>query len=111
MEERQDTTGSAAAGITGPDQFKALAVGALRRLQALPHIVRGFFADPDLSYITAAMSRPTNALLSISGAAGLPPDGRLFGSVTPGPTRESTPRHAPRQGVNLGCPQPAATAP
>ena len=42
------------AGITGPDQFKALAVGALRRLQALPHIVRGFFADPDLSYITAA---------------------------------------------------------
>jgi transposase len=41
------------AGITGPDQFRALAVGALRRLQAMPHIVRGFFADPDLVYITA----------------------------------------------------------
>lgn len=39
-------------GITGPNQFKALAVAALRRLQALPHIVRGFFADPDLAYIT-----------------------------------------------------------
>jgi transposase len=42
------------AGITGPDQFKALAVGALRRLQAMPRIVRGFFADPDLAYIAAA---------------------------------------------------------
>jgi transposase len=41
-------------GITGPDQFKALAVGALRRLQATPHIVRGFFGDPDLAYITRA---------------------------------------------------------
>lgn len=41
-------------GISGPDQFKALAVAALRRLQALPHIVRGFFGDPDLAYITAA---------------------------------------------------------
>jgi hypothetical protein len=25
----------------------------LRRLQKLPHIVRAFFADPDLRYITA----------------------------------------------------------
>lgn len=41
-------------GITGPDQFKALAVAALRRLQALPHIVRGFFGDPDLAYIATA---------------------------------------------------------
>jgi transposase len=40
-------------GITGPDQFKALAVAALRRLQAMPHIVRGFFGDPELAYITA----------------------------------------------------------
>ena len=38
--------------ITGPDQFKALAVAALRRLQAMPHIVRGFFADSNLAYIT-----------------------------------------------------------
>ena len=28
-------------------------IGALRRLQKLPHIVRAFFADPDLRYITA----------------------------------------------------------
>jgi transposase len=41
-------------GITGPDQFKALAVAGLRRLQAMPHIVRGFFGDPNLAYITAA---------------------------------------------------------
>lgn len=40
-------------GITGPDQFKSLAVAALRRLQALPHLVRGFFSDPELAYITA----------------------------------------------------------
>lgn len=40
--------------ITGPDQFKALAVAGLRRLQRLPQIVRGFFADPDLAYINAA---------------------------------------------------------
>jgi transposase len=43
----------ARSGITGPDQFKALAVAALRRLQAMPYIVRGFFGDPDLAYITA----------------------------------------------------------
>jgi transposase len=41
-------------GITGPDQFKALAVAALRRLQAMPHLVRGFFGDPNLAYITKA---------------------------------------------------------
>jgi transposase len=40
------------AGVSGPDQFKALAVTALRRLQRLPSIVRGFFADPNLTYIT-----------------------------------------------------------
>lgn len=37
--------------ITGPDQFKALAIAGLRRLQRLPHIVRGFFADLNLAYI------------------------------------------------------------
>lgn len=42
------------AGITGPDQFKALCVAALRRLQRTPRIIRGFFADPNLAYITAA---------------------------------------------------------
>ena len=41
-------------GVAGPDQFKALAVKALRRLQRMPHLVRGFFADPNLAYITQA---------------------------------------------------------
>ena len=39
--------------ITGPDEFKTKVIGALRRLQKMPHIVRAFFADPDLHYITA----------------------------------------------------------
>src|ERR687890_235488 len=38
---------------TGPEDFKAKIIGALRRLQKMPHIVRAFFADPDLRYITA----------------------------------------------------------
>ena len=40
------------AGVSGPDQFKALALTALRRLQRMPSIVRGIFADPNLTYIT-----------------------------------------------------------
>ena len=39
--------------VTGPDDFKAKIVSALRRLQKMPHIVRAFFADPELRYITA----------------------------------------------------------
>ena len=34
------------------EQFIALIRSALRRLQRRPHLVRGFFADPDLAYIT-----------------------------------------------------------
>ena len=45
---------------TGPEQFKAKVISALRRLQKIPAIVRAFFSDPDLRYITA----PTNDLLS-----------------------------------------------
>ncbi len=41
------------AGITDKDDLKAKAVAALRRLQRMPHIIRGFFADPNLAYITA----------------------------------------------------------
>lgn len=41
-------------GITGPDQFTTLCVNALRRLQRMPHLIRGFFAAPDLAYIRAA---------------------------------------------------------
>lgn len=36
--------------ITGPDQFKALALGALRKLQKLPGIVRNIFLAKSLRY-------------------------------------------------------------
>jgi transposase len=35
------------------EQFRAHVVAALQRLQAMPHLVRAFFADNDLRYITA----------------------------------------------------------
>ena len=38
--------------VTGPEDFKTKVIGALRRLQKMPHIVPAFFADPDLHYIT-----------------------------------------------------------
>ena len=38
---------------TGPEQFKAKVISALRRLQKMPALVRAFFSDPDLRYITA----------------------------------------------------------
>jgi hypothetical protein len=41
------------AGVSGPDDLKAKALAALHRLQKLPHLVRGFFRDPSLHYITA----------------------------------------------------------
>jgi transposase len=41
------------AGVTGPDDLKARALTALHRLQKLPHLVQGFFRDPNLRYITA----------------------------------------------------------
>ena len=41
------------AGITSQDDLRAKVISALRRLQKLPHIVRGFFGDPNLAYITA----------------------------------------------------------
>jgi len=37
--------------IMSKDDLKAKALGALRRLQKLPHVVRGFFHDPHLAYI------------------------------------------------------------
>ena len=37
--------------IMGKDDLRAKATGALRRLQKLPGVVRGFFRDPHLSYI------------------------------------------------------------
>ena len=40
-------------GVTSKDDLKTKATNALRRLQKLPHLVRGFFHDPNLAYITA----------------------------------------------------------
>ena len=40
----------AKAGVTSKDDLKAKAVGALRRLQKMPGLVRAFFADPNLRY-------------------------------------------------------------
>ena len=41
------------AGVSGPEDLKAKALAALHRLQRLPHLVQGFFRDPNLRYITA----------------------------------------------------------
>jgi transposase len=41
------------AGIRDAKDLKAKALSALHRLQKLPHIIRGFFSDPDLRYIIA----------------------------------------------------------
>ena len=40
-------------GVASKDDLKAQAVGALRRLQKMPRLVRAFFADPSLRYIAA----------------------------------------------------------
>jgi hypothetical protein len=45
--------GVAPAAPNGPDQMKTVVTARLRRLQRLPDIVRGFFGDPELSYISA----------------------------------------------------------
>jgi transposase len=41
------------ANIAGKADFTARVVSALRRLQKLPAVIRSFFADPNLAYITA----------------------------------------------------------
>ena len=45
--------GVAPAAPHGPEQMKSVVTARLRRLQRLPHLVRGFFGDPELAYITA----------------------------------------------------------
>jgi transposase len=42
---------AARAVVQSVDELKNVMLGALRRLQKSPHIVRGFFADPKLAYI------------------------------------------------------------
>jgi transposase len=39
--------------VTNADEFTTKIIGALRRLQNMPYLVRAFFGDPDLRYITA----------------------------------------------------------
>ena len=41
------------ARVAGPDQFRTLVNRYLRQLQNWPHLVRGFFRDRNLAYITA----------------------------------------------------------
>jgi transposase len=41
------------AGVSDPEDLKAKALAALHRLQKLPDLVRSFFRDPNLRYITA----------------------------------------------------------
>jgi transposase len=41
------------AGIKDAEDLKTKAISALRRLQKLPALIRAFFTDPDLRYITA----------------------------------------------------------
>jgi transposase len=36
------------AGVTSPEDLKAKALAGLHRLQRLPHLVQGFFRDPNL---------------------------------------------------------------
>ena len=43
--------------IMSADDLKAKAIGALRRLQKLPDIVRGFLRDPKLAYILELRKR------------------------------------------------------
>jgi transposase len=40
-------------GVTSQDDLKSKVISALRRLQKIPALVRGFFRDPHLHYITA----------------------------------------------------------
>ena len=40
-------------GVTSKEDLKSKAIGALRRLQKRPRLVRAFFADPHLRHITA----------------------------------------------------------
>ncbi len=42
----------------GKQQLTAMCVGALRRLQKLPDLVKGFFHDPNLAYINKADPTP-----------------------------------------------------
>jgi hypothetical protein len=50
--------------VTSKDELKTKATNALRRLQKLPAIVRGFFHDPNLVCITVWLNLLTNVLVT-----------------------------------------------
>ncbi len=39
--------------VSGPDQFRGSVSRCMRRLQKLPHVLTGFFRDPNLAYISS----------------------------------------------------------
>lgn len=43
--------GTGRMSISGPDKFKSIIIGRLRRLQKLPRIIRSFFRHPECAYI------------------------------------------------------------
>jgi hypothetical protein len=47
------TIASARFGVTSKKDLKSKAIGALRRLQKRPGLIRAYFADQNLRYITA----------------------------------------------------------
>lgn len=47
---KHDTVGRSA--TTGPDDFTTKIITALERLTRLPNLIRAFFRDPNLRYIT-----------------------------------------------------------
>jgi hypothetical protein len=50
-QRQHDTVGRQA--TTGSDDFTAKVITALERLTQLPQLIRAFFGDPHLRYITA----------------------------------------------------------
>ena len=51
--------------IMSADDLKAKAIGALRRLQKLPGIIRGFLRDPKLAYILELHKRTTREVYKL----------------------------------------------
>ena len=64
--------------IMSADDLKAKAIGALRRLQKLPGIVRGFLRDPKLAYILELHSGTAHG---------------VYKGISPLVTSDNDPRH------------------
>ena len=98
--------------IMSADDLKAKAIGALRRLQKLPDIVRGFLRDPKLAYILELHKRTAREvyklIFSLVCAAGCPqpstrPDRRVSAPLSRGTFAMSVARRAP---VSSTCGRP-----